>query len=93
MVADIGYGTYIFFAFWCILAAVFSYFRKLAVDATLYVRTLANAVISYSVVPETSNLTLEQIDNLFQDDSAREEEAIKHEIGRRVSTSSATHVK
>lgn len=59
----------------------------------LYLNISTNAVISYSVVPETSNLTLEQIDNLFQDDSAREEEAIKHEIGRRVSTSSATQVK
>ena len=46
MIASIGFGTYIFFAFWCFAATVFSYF----------------------VVPETANLTLEQIEHLFEGD-------------------------
>lgn len=61
MIQDIGYGTYIFFAFFCFLAAIFSYF----------------------FVPDTSNLSLEQIDKLFKDDSAEEEAALQREIALR----------
>lgn len=44
MLDSISFGTYIFFACWCFLAATFSYF----------------------LVPETSRLTLEQVDELFE---------------------------
>lgn len=43
----------------------------------------AAAVFSYFLVPETSNLTLEQIDKLFKDNSAEEEAAIRREIALR----------
>lgn len=69
MIQGIGFGTYVFFACWCFLAAVFSYF----------------------LVPETSNLTLEQIDTLFRDGGASEEAAAREDVlneVRRVSVSS-----
>lgn len=58
MVIGIGYGTYVFFAAWCVLAAVFSYF----------------------FVPETAGKTLEQMDEVFHDNSGAEELAMKAEI-------------
>lgn len=43
MLQSIDYGTYIFFAAWCFIAAIFAYF----------------------LVPETSNKTLEELDEMF----------------------------
>jgi hypothetical protein len=60
MIEDIGYGTYVFFAVFCFLAAIFSFF----------------------FVPETSNLTLEEIDKLFKDNSAQEEIDVRRQIQR-----------
>ncbi|KAF2159837.1 hypothetical protein M409DRAFT_70735 [Zasmidium cellare ATCC 36951] len=62
MLQGIGFGTYIFFACFCFLAAVFSWF----------------------FVPETSNLTLEQIDGLFKDNSGVEEAVIRETIANEV---------
>ena len=62
MIENIGYGTYIFFACWCCIAAVFSYF----------------------FVPETTDLTLEQIDSLFKDNSGGEETALREEVAQEV---------
>jgi hypothetical protein len=64
MFISIGYGTYIFFACFCFLAAIFSFF----------------------FVPETSGKTLEQMDEVFGDNSGSEQSIIKHEIAGRVST-------
>ncbi|KAJ5523381.1 hypothetical protein N7513_012925 [Penicillium frequentans] len=47
MVAQMGYGTFIFFGAMCILGALFIYF----------------------VVPETKNLTLEEMDEVFGDEA------------------------
>ncbi|KAJ5805708.1 uncharacterized protein N7503_003310 [Penicillium pulvis] len=47
MVAQMGYGTFIFFGVMCILGALFIYF----------------------VVPETKNLTLEEMDEVFGDEA------------------------
>ena len=58
----IGYGTYIFFACFCFLAAAFSWF----------------------FVPETANLTLEQIDRLFKDNTGAEEAVIREQIANEV---------
>lgn len=41
------------------------------------------AIFSYFFVPETSNLTLEQIDKLFKDNSAEEEAEIRRQIAER----------
>ena len=38
------------------------------------------SVFSYCFVPDTSNLTLEQIDKLFKDNSAEEEAALQAQI-------------
>lgn len=62
MIQNIGFGTYIFFACWCFIAATFAFF----------------------FVPETSNLTLEQIDRLFKDHSAEEEAEIKKDVTQEV---------
>ncbi|KAK5193706.1 hypothetical protein LTR72_005886 [Exophiala xenobiotica] len=64
MFISIGYGTYIFFACFCFLAAIFAFF----------------------FVPETSGKTLEQMDEVFGDNSGSEQSIIKHEIAGRVST-------
>lgn len=60
MIESIGFGTYIFFACWCGLAAVWGYF----------------------LVPETSKLTLEQIDTLFKDGTGEEESIIKAQVAQ-----------
>ena len=62
MIQSIGFGTYIFFACWCFIAAIFSYF----------------------FVPETTGLTLEQIDTLFDDNAGQEEAEIRKELGHEV---------
>ncbi|KAF7194920.1 MFS glucose transporter mfs1, partial [Pseudocercospora fuligena] len=62
MIQGIGYGTYIFFACFCFLAAAFSWF----------------------FVPETANLTLEQIDRLFKDNTGAEEAVIREQIANEV---------
>ncbi|KAM5363690.1 hypothetical protein ACJZ2D_011888 [Fusarium nematophilum] len=54
MLSDIGFGTYVFFACWCALAAVWAYF----------------------LVPETKGKTLEQMDEVFGDNSGQEEKEI-----------------
>ncbi|KAK8185398.1 general substrate transporter [Phyllosticta capitalensis] len=58
MIEDAGYGTYVFFAIMCLLAAVWAYF----------------------LVPETKGKTLEQVDDLFGDDSGQEEKEIMREV-------------
>lgn len=64
MIEGIGFGTYIFFACWCGLAAIWVFF----------------------FVPETSRLTLEQIDTLFEDGSSDEETMIKADVARDLRT-------
>ena len=64
MFISIGFGTYVFFACFCFLAAVFSFF----------------------FVPETSGRTLEQMDQVFGDNSGAEQAMIKEEIVHRFST-------
>lgn len=71
MIQGIGYGTYIFFACFCFLAAVFSFF----------------------FVPETACLTLEEIDNLFKDNSAAEEAEIQREITRELTRNATRETK
>ncbi|THY82761.1 hexose carrier protein [Aureobasidium pullulans] len=66
MIQSIGFGTYIFFACFCFLASMFSFF----------------------MVPETSNLTLEEIDGLFNDNSAAEEAEIQRVITRELTRGS-----
>ena len=54
MIAQAGFGTYIFFACWCLLSGVWAYF----------------------LVPETKGKTLEELDEVFGDGSAKEEKEI-----------------
>ena len=56
MISEAGFGTYIFFACFCLLSGVWAYF----------------------LVPETKGRTLEELDEVFGDGSAKEE----HEIMR-----------
>ncbi|KAK7731314.1 hypothetical protein SLS57_001250 [Botryosphaeria dothidea] len=60
MIADAGFGTYVFFAAWCLLAAVWAFY----------------------LVPETKGKTLEQMDEVFGDNSAQEEQEIMAEVVR-----------
>lgn len=60
MIEEAGFGTYVFFAIWCLLAAVWAYF----------------------LVPETKGRTLEQMDEVFGDGSAQEEQEILAEVVR-----------
>lgn len=62
MLESIGYGTYIFFAVFCFLAATFSYF----------------------FVPETTGKALEQMDEVFGDDTSEETEELRREIARQI---------
>ncbi|KJZ75441.1 hypothetical protein HIM_05137 [Hirsutella minnesotensis 3608] len=61
MLESIGFGTYIFYATWCFLAAVWAFF----------------------LVPETKGRTLEEMDQVFGDNSAREEKEILREVTAR----------
>ncbi|KAF2726050.1 general substrate transporter [Polychaeton citri CBS 116435] len=61
MIAQAGFGTYVFFACFCFLAGIW-------------------AIL---LVPETKNKTLEELDEVFGDGSAREE----HEIMRQAAAS------
>ena len=69
MIQSIGFGTYIFFACWCFLAAVFAYF----------------------FVPETTGLTLEQIDTLFDDNAGQEEAEIRKELAHQIMLLATKH--
>ncbi|KAK0661330.1 Hexose transporter HXT10 [Lasiodiplodia hormozganensis] len=60
MIEKAGFGTYVFFAGWCILAIVWAYY----------------------LVPETKGRTLEQMDEVFGDNSAQEEREIMAEVVR-----------
>lgn len=60
MIEKAGFGTYVFFAGWCILAVVWAYY----------------------LVPETKGRTLEQMDEVFGDNSAQEEREIMAEVVR-----------
>ncbi|KAM0426250.1 hypothetical protein ACHAPT_008602 [Fusarium lateritium] len=54
MIENIGFGTYVFFAFWCFMASIWAWF----------------------LVPETKGKTLEQMDEVFGDNSGQEEREI-----------------
>lgn len=54
MIEQAGFGTYIFFACFCLMSGVWAYF----------------------LVPETKGKTLEELDEVFGDGSAREEKEI-----------------
>lgn len=62
MIESLGFGTYVFFGVWCLIAGVFGYF----------------------LVPETAGKTLEQMDEVFKDNSGAEELELKREIVRRL---------
>lgn len=63
MVESLGFGTYVFFAAWCLIAGLFGYF----------------------LVPETAGKTLEQMDEVFKDNSGTEEIELKKQIVERIS--------
>lgn len=54
MLEDIGFGTYIFYGAWCLIAAIWAFL----------------------MVPETKGKTLEQMDEVFGDNSGQEEREI-----------------
>lgn len=58
MIESLGFGTYVFFAAWCLIAGLFGYF----------------------LVPETAGKTLEQMDEVFKDNSGIEEMELKRQI-------------
>ncbi|KAI0426454.1 general substrate transporter [Xylaria sp. FL1042] len=62
LVKNIGFGTYVFFAAFCIIGAIFSFF----------------------FVPETAGATLEDISQLFGDNSADEEIVLQRQIEREI---------
>ena len=62
MIESLGFGTYVFFGVWCLIAGIFGYF----------------------LVPETAGKTLEQMDEVFKDNSGAEELELKREIVRRL---------
>ncbi|KPM41999.1 hypothetical protein AK830_g4587 [Neonectria ditissima] len=54
LLEETGFGTYIFFGSWCVLAAIWAYL----------------------LVPETKGKSLEQMDEVFKDNSGQEEKEI-----------------
>lgn len=68
MIAEAGFGTYVFFACFCLLSGVWAYF----------------------LVPETKGKTLEEIDEVFGDGSAREEHEIMRQAAMDARRKSAT---
>ncbi|KAF2146198.1 uncharacterized protein K452DRAFT_315426 [Aplosporella prunicola CBS 121167] len=58
MIAQAGYGTYVFFAVMCLLSAVWAYF----------------------LVPETKGRTLEEMDQVFGDNSGEEEKQVMKQL-------------
>ncbi|KAI9696191.1 MAG: hypothetical protein M1820_008259 [Bogoriella megaspora] len=61
LIDNAGFGTYVFFAIFCLMSGVWAYF----------------------LVPETKGKTLEQIDEIFADNSAIEEKELMWEAAMR----------
>lgn len=78
----IGFGTYIFFGFWCGLSAIWAFFLvpEVSIDHSIVVQSVK---LTHMFL-QTMGKSLEQIDHAFGDFTGREEREVMAEVMGRV---------